>query len=106
MKSNDDYGEAYYLIEDSDGDDPKIIIDSRTKFLCQYFKYVRSGAVRIEAGSGNDDFDPLAFINSNGKYVVIVKANAGGPFCIKGLPAGTYGIEYALQASATLIYQT
>ena len=67
---------------------------SRTKFLRQYFKYIRRGAVRIGAASTNASFDPVAFINAGGQYVVVVKAAAGGSFSIAGLPAGTYGIKY------------
>lgn len=89
-----DNGAQYYLINDSNPNNPVITMGSRTKFLRQYFKFVRSGAERIEAQSGNANFDPLAFINTNGKYVVVVKATSGGSFNIQGLPAGTYGIKY------------
>ena len=37
-------------------------------------------------------FDPLAFINANGTYVVVVKADTPGSFSIENLPPGTYGI--------------
>ncbi len=83
-----------YKIDDSDPANPKILINDKTKFTRQYYKFVRPGAVRIEATSNNGSFDPLAFINTDGKYVVVVKADAGGSFSIRGLPAGTYGIKY------------
>jgi hypothetical protein len=83
-----------YKIDDSDPANPKILINDTTKFTRQYYKFVRPGAVRIEATSSNGSFDPLAFINTDGKYVVVVKADAGGSFSIRGLPAGTYGIKY------------
>lgn len=91
---NTDNGGKYYLIDDSNPTNPQIIIGSRTKFLRQYFKFIRSGAVRIEAATNNSNFDPVAFINTNGKYVVVVKASVGGSFSIQGLPAGTYGIKF------------
>ena len=56
--------------------------------------FIRAGAQRIEALTGNASFDPLAFINPNGKYAVVVKAGGSGPFNIQGLPAGLYGIKY------------
>ncbi|MBI5139420.1 hypothetical protein HZA26_02305, partial [Candidatus Nomurabacteria bacterium] len=69
-----------------------------TKFLQQYYKYVRMGAVRVGATSNNAaQFDPLAFRNTDGKFTVVVKANptsADKSFSINGLPAGTYGIYY------------
>ena len=89
-----DNGDRYYIIDDSNASAPVITMGSRTRFLRQYFKYVRRGAVRIDAQSGDPNFDPVAFINSNGKYVLVVKSAAGGSFNVQGLPAGTYGIKY------------
>jgi hypothetical protein len=89
-----DSGDRYYIINDSNVNNPTIIMGSRTKFLRQYFKFIRPGAERIDAASGNTNFDPLAFINTNGNYVVVVKASTGGSFNIIGLPSGTYGIKY------------
>ncbi|HZX50216.1 MAG TPA: glycoside hydrolase family 30 beta sandwich domain-containing protein, partial [Candidatus Paceibacterota bacterium] len=88
-----DNGGHYYTIGGSPGN-PTVNIGSRTKFLRQYFKFIREGAVRIKADSTNNNFDPVAFINKNGKYVVVVKANSGGAFTVGGLPAGPYGITY------------
>ena len=84
-----DNGAQYYTISGT-----TVNIGSRTKFLRQYFKFIREGAVRIKADSTNNNFDPVAFINKNGKYVVVVKANSGGAFTVGGLPAGPYGITY------------
>lgn len=89
-----DIGGAYYLVDDSDTANPIVFLGSRTKFLRQYFKYVRRGAERIEAVTSNSAFDPLAFINTDGKYVLVVKAQAGGSVDVSGLPAGVYGIKY------------
>lgn len=89
-----DPGGRYYLIDDTDPANPTVTIASRTKFLRQYFKFIREGAVRIGASSNNSNFEPAAFINSNGGNVVVVKASAGGSMSIQGLPAGTYHIKY------------
>jgi hypothetical protein len=89
-----DRGGAYYMIDRSDPNNPRVNIGSRTKLLRQYFKFVQRGAVRIEATSSNGNFDPLGFINANRKYVVVVKASKGGSFSIGGLPADTYAIKY------------
>ena len=69
-----------------------------SKFTRQYYKYVRAGAQRIDATTGNSNFDPLTFVNNNGTYVVVVKASTGGSFSISNLPAGTYGIFYTTSA--------
>ncbi len=90
----DDNGAKYFLVDISNPAKPVIVPGSRTKFLRQYFKFVRSGAVRIKARSNDRHFDPLAFINRNGKYVLVVKADSAGSFEIRNLPAGRYGIKY------------
>lgn len=89
-----DSGDRYYIVDDSNTAAPVITMGSRTKFLRQYFKFVRAGAQRVEALTGSTNFDPLAFINTNGKYVVVVQALTGGTFNVSGLPAGAYGIKY------------
>lgn len=91
-----DTGGAYYVVDDSNVSAPQIIMGSRTKYFRQYFKFIRSGAQRIDATTGNANIDPLAFINTNGKYVVVVKSIAATSFNIQGLPAGTYGIKYTI----------
>ena len=84
-----DNGFQYYPV---DGD--HFSLGERTKYLRQYFRYIRSGAVRIEAGTDAGDFDPLAFINTDGSYVVVIKAAKGGEIDINGLPQGSYDIAY------------
>ncbi len=95
--STDDGGK-YYMIDDRDPNQPVIQVGARTKYLRQYFKYVRRGAVRIEAKSDNPGFEPLAFVNADCRQTVIVKAVAGGSFSVQGLPAGTYGVKYTTDA--------
>ena len=85
---------GFFDIDDSNPNSPVVSINAKTKFTRQYYKFVRPGAVRIEATSQEERFDPLAFINENGRYVVVVKCDAGGDFSIGGLAAGTYGIKY------------
>ena len=86
-----DNGAQYYVV---DANNSSVTLGNRTKFLRQYFKFIRQGAVRIGAATSNNRLDPLAFRNADGKYVVVVNASAGGSFSIQGLPAGVYGIKY------------
>ena len=90
--ANGDGGGSYYLVNHTTH---TAAISSRMKILRQYFKYIRRGAVRIAATSNNAVLDPVAFINANGKYVVVVKTTGPGGFNVVGLPPGTYGIKYA-----------
>ena len=82
-----------YNVDTTNPTSPVVTISNRSKFIRQYTKFIRPGARRIGA-TGNSNFDPVAFINANGKYVVVVKASTGGSFSIQGLPASTYGIFY------------
>ncbi|MHC4339211.1 MAG: glycoside hydrolase [Planctomycetota bacterium] len=92
-----DNGGAYYVVDDSSPSSPVVSLGSRARFLRQYFKFVRRGAVRLGA-SPSPGLDPLAFENADGRMVVVVKADAGDGFYIRGLDAGTYGIKYTTSA--------
>jgi len=85
---------SLYQIDTSNPAQPRVLLSDKTKFLRQYYKFVRPGAVRIEAASQLAAFDPLAFINTDGDYAVVVKCTAAGEFSLGGLPAGTYGLKY------------
>jgi hypothetical protein len=93
-----DRGGVYYRVDTSDPQRPALEMASRTRFLRQYFKFVRAGAQRVGAASTHDSFDPLAFVNTNGIAVVVVKAANGGELTLVGLPAGTYGIKYTTES--------
>jgi O-glycosyl hydrolase len=89
-----DNGAQYYYIDNSNPSNPQVHIGQRTKRLRQYFKFIRTGAVRLEASTANSNFDPVVFRNPNGKYVVVVQAATGGSFTIAGVPPGKYGLKY------------
>ncbi len=93
-----DDGDAYYRVDDRVVSAPKVLMASRTRFLRQYFRFVRSGAQRIGA-AGDSTFNPVAFVHPDGRTVVVIKAAAGGAFAIEGLPAGTYGATYTTDSA-------
>jgi hypothetical protein len=93
-----DSGGVYFTIDTTDPAHPAIKMGSRTKFLRQYFKYIRRGAQRIEANTTDPDLDPVAFINTVGDTVVVLKAARERTGVIDGLPAGTYGITYTTES--------
>ena len=90
-----DRGGVYYIIDVTESANPQIVIGDRTRYLSQYFRYVRRGAARISAVSMDQRFDPVAFINADGGYVVVIKTDSGGELSIAGLPAGTYSTNFA-----------
>ena len=89
----------HFDIDDTDPTDPTIDINTRSKYSRQYFKYVRSGALRIGASSDDAAFEPLGFINRDGQHVVVVKTTRGDDLTVNGLAAGTYGISYTISAA-------
>ncbi|MBI2093447.1 MAG: hypothetical protein HYT88_01815, partial [Candidatus Omnitrophica bacterium] len=92
-----DVGGKYFLIDiatpPASPTNPVITMGRRTKVLRQYFKFIHRGAVRIGVTS-SPTFNPVAFINPDGTYVVVAMASAGADLAIQGLPAGTYGITF------------
>lgn len=90
---------GYYSVE-SNG---SITLRDRPKYMRQYFKYIRMGARRIAATASVDQLDPVAFINTDGRYVVVVKAAAASAFTITNLPAGRYGIYSTLGPDASTV---
>ena len=73
-------------------------IGSRTPGLAQYFKHVRRGATRIAATSGTANVRPVAFINTDGRYAVVLHADASGTYTVGPVPAGSY---YVTRSSTT-----
>lgn len=91
----DDEGAFYLNVDMRDRANPRIMMARNTYHLTQVFRHVRAGAVRIGAESDNADRTPVAFINSNGSWAVVVRAKeAGGPLKIESLPAGRYRLRY------------
>ncbi len=90
----------YFQLNVSTPTAPRVNITNNSKLFRQIFLFVRAGAVRLGATSGApSSVGAMAFRNTNGKYVAIVRAISGGAtFSVNGLPAGKYGIKYATSA--------
>jgi hypothetical protein len=87
-----DRGGAYYVIDQSNPGAPLITMGTRSRYLRHYFSFIRMDAVRVGATSGDSRFDPLAFRNTDGKLVVVIRATGSGTAELEGLPSGTYGV--------------
>lgn len=93
----EDNGAQYYVVDEAAG---RVTMGDRTRYLRQYFRWVRPGAQRIAAGSRRPELDPLAFVHPTLGEVVVVRATAPATFTVSGLSAGTYGTSFTT-ASAT-----
>ncbi|MBV6521942.1 MAG: hypothetical protein MNPFHGCM_02086 [Gemmatimonadaceae bacterium] len=88
----------YYQINQSNPGNPIVTTTNNARDYRQIFNYVRAGAVRIGAASGNAQLlSPVAFRNADGRYVAVVRTQAAATFALRGLPAGTYGVNYGVQ---------
>lgn len=97
---NVDDGYKYFMIDDvTNPSNPPIVTAAQTKYFRQYMRYVRPGAVRIDAASSTGNVESMAFINADGNYIVIAKTYANQSITVNGLPAGTYGISYTTSGS-------
>ena len=99
-----DNGGNYYLIDQSVPSAPKVSIGNRSRYLRQYFAFVRLNARRLGAVSGDARLNPVAFRNTNGKVVVVIAATGAAPVQLRRLPAGTYGVTFTT-ASQTFVSQ-
>jgi hypothetical protein len=90
-----DRGIYYAIVDDRDPAAPRVLPTQTSRLLSQVFRYVRRGAIRIEATSDNRDKAIVAFQNPAGGQVVVVRAKtAGGPLTVVGLAAGRYGQRF------------
>jgi hypothetical protein len=90
-----DDGSAYLLIRDPDSANPRVVENSTVAGLRQYFPHIRLGAVRVGATSPARGLRPLAFVNADGRMVLVTRVDArGARFSVTGLRAGAYGISW------------
>ncbi len=89
-----DGGGVYIRMEQENPDHPKVILATKSRRLRHYFRYVRLGAYRVGATTGDKHLEATAFQNPDGKYVVVVNADRAAQIRIRGLGAGTYGLRY------------
>lgn len=75
-------------------DDYKIMIHDNVKYILQYFKNIRPGAIRKDVVSNNSILNPVVFKNTDGNYVTIVTSQDKSDINIVGLPGGEYELFY------------
>ncbi len=92
-------GGVYYAIDTTQAP-PRPVLTDRARYLRQYFRYVRWGAVRVGAASTVAGIDAVAFLNPDGRAVFVAAVTGGRSFTVQGLPPGTYGVRYTT-ATAT-----
>ena len=91
-KTSDNGG--YYARVDLSNAGKPVGMAKHSAQLAQVFRFVRRGAVRVDATSTGDK-QSVAFVNADGRYVVVVRTRgAVGEFGVLGLPAGRYAQRF------------
>ena len=86
----------YYGADLADSANPVIRMAPNTAHLAAYFRHVRLGAVRIAARSSTAASQPVAFVNTDGNFVVVVKTGirtGSNTVIVAGLRPGPYGVR-------------
>lgn len=89
-----DNGAQYFTIS---GGRP--VIGGMTRLLAPVFSAVKRGAVRV--GSQGTDHITAAFVNPDGRAVVVLRPRAAGSVTLVGLPTGRYQVTFAPESGAT-----
>lgn len=91
---------VYFAVDAGNASAPSVRLTAKSTYLAQYFRYVRQGAVRVGATSSDAAFDPVAFVNADGKPAVVVIASRAGAFDVRGLTDGPYEVTYTTSGTA------
>lgn len=95
LRDNPENRGVYYQVNQTDPANPKVNLTYEARLLRQVFVYVRPGAVRLGAATSTEALRALAFRNANGGHVLVVRSPSRRPFVVRGLPAGTYGVNFS-----------
>jgi hypothetical protein len=94
-----DNGAVHYWVDNGNPANPTVNITSRSRFLRQYFRFIRRGAERIGATSTDTQLEPVAFIHPDDTWVTVIRSHRSGEIAVGGLPAGTYDVNYTTDAA-------
>ncbi|MCA0374507.1 MAG: hypothetical protein LCH84_02485 [Gemmatimonadetes bacterium] len=101
-----DNGGHYFAWQDG-----RPVMGDRTRYLRQYFRYVRRGAVRVGAtvadsastggmsSVGAESARVTAFVHPRTGFVTVVQTPAAGAVVVRGLRPGRYGVHMTTAAA-------
>ncbi len=87
---------GYYSVDAQTG---RASLRPKTRLLRQFYKYVRPGAVRVDATATSDAVKAAAFLAPDGAPVVILVSRGPAEANVTGLPEGTYDVSYTTPAA-------
>ncbi|MFN8574368.1 MAG: hypothetical protein U0132_20115 [Gemmatimonadaceae bacterium] len=99
QRVNPDAEGVYFQIALKRGQAPQVVFTNEARLLRHYFAFVREGAQRIGAATTDQEISPVAFRNTNGSQVVILRTRRGGSFSVAGLAPGRYAVLWTTSAN-------
>lgn len=80
-----DRGGSYYIVDSA----YRPVQASRTRYLWNYMRFIRPGAVRVAAAAGAG-VEPVAFRRPEGGFVAVANVPRAVTLEVRGLPAGAW----------------
>lgn len=99
---HDDAGAYYARVVVGQPAATAISMASRTKLLAPVFRAVRRGAVRV--GSTATELKTAAFVNPDGRVVVVLRPRGAGSTTVVGLPVGQYAVTFTPESGSSTTY--
>ena len=90
---------GHYFAVAVDSTRVSVTLNARSRFLRQYFLYVRRGAQRVAVTSDAPGVRPLAFRHPDGRRAVVAKTERPATLALLGLPAGRCGFRWTTDRS-------
>ena len=94
-----DGGGVYVRMEQVDPAHPTSVLATKSRRLRHYFRYVHLGAFRVGATGSDRHVQATAFVNPDGRQVVVANADRASAIRIRGLGAGTYGVRFTTDSA-------
>jgi hypothetical protein len=82
---------AYLYADVSNPASPIVTFGAKAAQMMPYFRFARLGAVRVGATSDSGSITPIAFVNTNGSQVLVVKGDAA-ELRVTGVRDAVYGV--------------
>ncbi len=85
---------GFFNVDTSNWEKLKITIKDVTQYNRLYYLFIRPGAVRKNATTNNSFVKPLAFVNKDSSFTLILDSDDSSNVSISGLPTGEYAVKY------------
>lgn len=86
---------VYYQVDQSNPQAPQVTITYEARLMAQVFAWVRPGAVRIGAVSGDPEVRVLAFVDSARRETVVLRTRLPREVQLWGLTPGRYVVSFS-----------